>query len=49
VAVPGKSGYVSLPGRNDLPEIDVRGIPPGTPVEIQDPERTGETIQFKVP
>lgn len=48
VAVPGRSGYVKLPNR-DLPDIDVRGIPPGTPVEVQDPERTGETIQFKVP
>lgn len=48
VAVPGRSGYVTLPNR-DLPDIDVRGIPPGTPVEVQDPERTGETIQFKVP
>ncbi len=48
VAVPGKSGFVTLPNRN-LPDIDVQGIAPGTPVEIQDPERTGETIQFKVP
>ncbi len=49
IPVPGKSGYVSLPNRSDLPEIDVRGIAPGTPVEIQDPNRSGDTIQFKVP
>ena len=49
VPVPGRVGYVTLQGRNDLPEIDVRGIAPGTPVEIPDPTNTGRTIQFRVP
>lgn len=50
VPVPGKSGYVTLSGKySGLPEIDVRGIAPGTPVEIPDPGAPGATIQFRVP
>tara|TARA_R110002096_G_scaffold42144_38_gene113889 strand:+ start:3946 stop:4626 length:681 start_codon:yes stop_codon:yes gene_type:complete len=50
VPVPGKSGYVSLPAPyTNSPEIDVRGIPPGTPVEIPDSNNPGKTIQFRVP
>ncbi|MEM7013263.1 MAG: hypothetical protein AAF585_17465 [Verrucomicrobiota bacterium] len=44
--VPGKAGYVTMP---NTPEIDVRGIAPGTPVEIPDPRNPGKTIQFRVP
>lgn len=48
--VPGKAGYVTLSGKHSsLPEIDVRGIASGTPVEISDPEVPGATIQFRVP
>jgi hypothetical protein len=47
--VPGRSGYVKLSGHPDLPEIDVRGIAPGTPVEIPNPGQSGQTIQFRVP
>jgi len=48
--VSGKPGYVTLPGESrNLPEIDVRGIAPGTPVEIPDPNVPGATIQFRVP
>lgn len=48
--VPGKTGYVRLTGKHSsLPEIDVRGIASGTPVEIPDPEEPGESIQFRVP
>lgn len=50
VPVPGKAGYVTLGGAHSgLPEIDVRGIAPGTPVEIPDPGAPGATIQFRVP
>ena len=50
VPVPGKAGYVNLPApHTGLPEIDVRGIEPGTPVEIPDPNNAGATIQFRVP
>jgi hypothetical protein len=45
----GKTGYVRLPSRPELPEIDVRGIAPGTPVEVPDPAQPGQTIQFRVP
>ncbi len=48
--VPGKSGYVTLPAPyTNSPEIDVRGIAPGTPVEIPDSNSPGSTIQFRVP
>ncbi|MEO0444812.1 MAG: hypothetical protein AAF191_01915 [Verrucomicrobiota bacterium] len=47
--VSGKAGFVTIPGQPNLPEIDVRGIPSGTPVEISDPFLAGATIQFKVP
>lgn len=49
VPVPGKAGYVTLPGHQGLPEIDVRGMAPGTPVEIPNPAQPGKTIQFRVP
>lgn len=44
--VPGKKGAVSLPG---VGEIDVTGIKPGTPVEIDDPNNPGKKIYFRVP
>lgn len=48
--VPGKSGFVTLPSPHDgLGEIDVRGIAPGTPVEIPDPGKPGKKIYFRVP
>jgi hypothetical protein len=47
--VPGKTGYVKLSDHPNLPDIDVRGIAPGTPVEVPDPARSGQTIQFRVP
>jgi hypothetical protein len=47
--VPGRSGYVKLSDHPNLPEIDVRGIAPGTPVEVPDPGQSGNTIQFRVP
>ena len=48
--VPGKPGFVSLSIDSGLiPEIDVRGIAPGTPVEIPHPTKAGQTIKFKVP
>ncbi len=48
--VPGKSGFVTLPSPHDgLGEIDVRGIAPGTPVEIPDPTKPGKKIYFRVP
>lgn len=48
--VPGKAGYVTLSGEHSsLPEIDVRGIAPGTPVEIPNPNVPGASIQFRVP
>ena len=47
---PGKSGFVTLPSPHDgLGEIDVRGIAPGTPVEIPDPTKPGKKIYFRVP
>ncbi len=50
VPVPGKAGYVTLPPPyTNSPEIDVRGIAPGTPVEIPDGSSPGDTIQFRVP
>lgn len=48
--VPGKKGYVMLSGKHSgFPEIDVRGIAPGTLVEIPDPDGAGKGIQFRVP
>lgn len=48
--VPGKSGFVTLSSPHDgLGEIDVRGIAPGTPVEIPDPTKPGKKIYFRVP
>jgi len=47
--VPGRVGYVKLSDHPNLPEIDVRGIAPGTPVEVPNPATSGETIQFRVP
>ncbi len=46
-AVPGRSGFVKLPGRDDLPEVDVRGIPSGTSIEV--PDAGGGSIGFRVP
>ncbi len=45
--VVGKVGFVTLPDYSG--EIDVRGIAPGTPVEIPDPKDESKTIQFRVP
>lgn len=45
--VPGKIGFVTLSTYSG--EIDVRGIAPGTPVEIPDPRDGNKTIQFRVP
>lgn len=47
--VPGKKGFVTLEAHPNLPEIDVRGIAPGTPVEFPDPREPTEIIQFRVP
>lgn len=48
--VPGKGGFVTLPAPHDgLGEVDVRGIAPGTPVEIPDPTKPGKKIYFRVP
>jgi len=47
--VPGRSGFVTLKSHPNLPEIDVTGIAPGTPVEIPNPSKPGDTIQFRVP
>ena len=44
--VPGKKGVVTLPG---IDEINVEGIKPGTPVEIDDPNNPGKKIYFRVP
>jgi len=46
---PGRIGFAKLPGHPDLPELDVRGIIPGTSVEIPNPGSPGQTIQFRVP
>lgn len=46
VAVPGKPGFVTVPGHGGLGEIDVVGIASGTPVEV--PSGAG-TVQFRVP
>jgi hypothetical protein len=45
--VPGRDGYVTLDGYPA--PIDVRGIAPGTAVEIPDPDNPNSTIQFRVP
>lgn len=47
--VAGKKGFVTLEAHPSLPEIDVRGIAPGTPVEFPDPRDPGQIIQFRVP
>ena len=48
--VPDKKGYVTLPGANaDIGQIDVTGIKPGTPVEINDPRNPSKKIHFRVP
>lgn len=48
--VPGKKGYVTLPGANaSVGEIEVTGIKPGTPVEINDPRDPSKKIYFRVP
>jgi len=48
--VPGKKGFVTLPGSNSsIGEIDVTGIKPGTPVEINDPRDASKKIYFRVP
>ncbi len=46
VAVPGRPGFVTIPGHANLGEIDVVGISSGTPVEV--PAGAG-SIQFRVP
>jgi len=48
-AVPGRVGFVKLPGRDHLPDVDVRGIPSGTRLDVPDPERPGAAIGFRVP
>ena len=48
--VPGKKDYVTLPGKDSsIGEIDVTGIKPGTPVEIDDPRAPGKKVYFRVP
>jgi len=47
--VEGKKGFVVLEEHPNLPEIDVRGIAPGTPVEFPDPRDPDQMIQFRVP
>lgn len=48
--VPGKKNYVTLPGKDaSIGEIDVTGIKPGTPVEIDDPRSPGKKVYFRVP
>ncbi len=48
--VPGKKGYVTLPGANaSVGEVDVTGIKPGTAVEIDDPRDPSKKIYFRVP
>lgn len=50
IPAPGKPGYVTLPGKHsNLPQIDVRGLASGTPVEIPDPDTPRGKIQFRVP
>jgi hypothetical protein len=49
VPVKGKKGFVTLEAHANLPEIDVRGIAPGTPVEFPDPRDPSQIIQFRVP
>lgn len=50
IPVPGKVGFVTLPAPYaGLGEVDVRDIPPGTPVEIDDPRTPGKKIYFRVP
>jgi hypothetical protein len=47
--VPGRTGFVKLPGRDDFPDVDVRGIASGTAVEVPDPGKPGGSIGFRVP
>lgn len=48
--VPGKKGYVTLPGANaSVGEVNVEGIKPGTAVEIDDPRDASKKIYFRVP
>jgi hypothetical protein len=47
VPVPGKNGFVTLPGHPEIGEIDVMGIASGTPVEV--PAANGTSVQFLVP
>jgi len=50
IPVSGKEGFVNLPGKySGLPQVDVRGIAPGTPVEVPNPTKPGEKIRFRVP
>lgn len=50
IPVPGKPGFVNLPEPYaDLPQIDVRGIPAGTPVEVPNPLQVGRKVRFRVP
>jgi hypothetical protein len=46
LAVPGKPGFVTVPGHAQLGEVDVVGIASGTPVEVP---AGGSTVQFRVP
>jgi len=46
IAVPGKPGFVTVPGHPNLGEVDVVGITPGTPVEVP---AGASTVQFRVP
>lgn len=50
IPVPGKQGFVTLPDPYaDLPQIDVRGIASGTPVEVPNPLIPGQKVRFRVP
>lgn len=50
IPVPGKAGFVNLPDPySGLPQIDVRGIASGTPVEVPNPLQPGERVRFRVP
>ena len=49
-SLPGEPNVVTLPESFGADvEIDVTGIDPGTAVEIPNPNKPGETIQFRVP
>ena len=50
IPVPGKPGFVNLPEPYlGLPEVDVKGIPSGPPVEVPNPLKPAEKIRFRVP